>query len=147
MTIVDLPHLNAALNSASTLLLVMGFAMIRRGHVRAHATLMLAALATSAGFLASYLVYHYHAGEKSTAHMTWLPHGLRLAYLIVLFTHLVLATVVLPLILLTLWRAARRRWTRHRAIARPTLLIWLYVSITGVAIYACLYHLFPALQP
>ena len=145
-SIHDFPHINAALNATSTVLLLVGYIQIRRQRWRAHATLMIAATITSAAFLACYLYYHYHAGEQSTRQMTWLPHWLRMIYLAILFPHLLLATAMLPIIALTLWRAAARRWDKHRRIARPTLIIWLYVSVSGVAIYWMLYHLFPSLR-
>jgi len=143
----DLPHLNAALNATSAILLIGAFVQIRRGRWRTHATLMICATLTSAVFLAGYLIYHYHAGEQSTARMSWLPHWLRMVYLWILFPHLLLAMVMLPMIILTLWRASGRRWQPHRRIARPTLLVWLYVSVTGVTIYWMLYHLFPSMRP
>jgi len=146
MHLSTLPHINAALNAASTALLLAGFVQIRRQRWRAHAALMIAACVTSVAFLACYLYYHHVAGEQSTKHMTWLPHWLRMAYLCILFPHLLLATVMLPFIGLTLWRATRRNWPRHRGIARPTLAMWLYVSVSGVAIYWMLYHLFPGMR-
>lgn len=145
--ILSLPHLNAALNTLGTLLLLTGWLLIRRGHYRAHAAAMIAALLVSAAFLAGYLVYHHHVGEQSTRHMTFLPRWLRLVYLSILFPHLILAMGMVPLILAAVIQAARRRWPQHRRLARPTLAVWLYVAITGVAIYAFLYHLFPALAP
>ena|ERR1043165_2002280 len=146
MSIDQFPQLNAGLNSTSALLLVVGFAMIKTGRVRAHATLMIAAAATSAAFLACYLVYHSHVGEVSTKQMTWLPHWLRMLYLAILFPHLLLAIIMLPMIAMTFWRAARRDWVGHRRIASTTFFVWLYVSVTGVLIYWMLYHLFPAMK-
>lgn len=146
MTAADLPHVNAALNGAAAALLVAGFVLIRRGKWQAHAACMIGATVMSAVFLVFYLIYHYHAGEKSTATMTWLPPWLRYVYLAILFPHLVLAMVMLPMILATFLRAIQRRWEKHRGIARPTLWVWLYVSVTGVVIYWMLYHLFPGMQ-
>jgi uncharacterized membrane protein YozB (DUF420 family) len=146
VSIQSLPILNATLNGLSTVLLVAAFIAIKRGRVRAHATLMLSALLTSAIFLISYLIYHYRVGEKSTAGMTYLPGWLRGLYLLILFPHILLAAVMVPMIMVTLWRAQRRQWEKHRRIARPTFWIWLYVSVTGVVIYWMLYHLFPGLR-
>jgi putative membrane protein len=144
--IEHLPAINALLNSTSTVLLFVGYLTIRRRGadrgVRAHAYLMLSALVVSATFLVSYLIYHYHVGEKSTKNMG-LPIWLWLTYVSILFPHLVLAMVMLPMIFMTLYRAYQRQWERHRAIARPTFWIWLYVSVSGVVIYWMLYHLFP----
>jgi uncharacterized membrane protein YozB (DUF420 family) len=146
LTIGDFPHLNAALNASSTVLLVIGFVLIKRGRYRSHAVLMILASLVSAAFLACYLIYHFQVGEVSTKQMTWLPTWLRTVYLIILFPHLLLAMFMLPMIILTLYRAYRRQWERHRRIATPTFYIWLYVSVTGVVIYWMLYHLFPGMK-
>ena len=146
MTYQSLPILNATLNGISTVLLVSAFVAIKVRRVRVHKYLMLAALAASALFLTSYLIYHYKAGEKSTASMTWLPGWLRGTYLLILFPHILLAAVMVPMILTALWRAYHRQWQRHRRIATPTFWIWLYVSVTGVVIYWMLYHLFPGMR-
>ena len=99
---------------------------------------------TSALFLACYLVYHALTKPKSIG----LPAGgWRTAYLIMLFTHVVLAIGMLPMIAMTLWRAWHKQWKRHMAIARPTFFIWFYVSVTGVLVYLFLYHLAPAMYP
>lgn len=140
------PHLNASLNAVSALLLTAGFVQIRRGRWRVHAALMITACVTSAAFLACYLYYHHRVGEISTRQMHWLPHWLRMIYLAILFPHLLLAIVMPPMIAITLWRAGKRNWMKHRAIARPTLIVWLYVSVSGVAIYWMLYWLFPSLN-
>jgi uncharacterized membrane protein YozB (DUF420 family) len=142
----SLPILNATLNAISTVLLVLAYIAIKRRRVRTHMYLMLAALVTSALFLTFYLIYHAKVGEKSTAQMTYLPPWLRTLYLGILFPHILLAAVMVPMILMSLWRAYRRQWTRHRRIATPTFWIWLYVSVTGVIIYWMLYHLFPSLR-
>jgi putative membrane protein len=146
LTIQDFPHLNAALNAGSTVLLVIGFILIKQRHYRSHAVMMILASLVSAAFLACYLIYHYHEGEKSTKHMTWLPTWLRTVYLLILFPHLLLAFFMLPMIVITHYRAYRRQWEKHRRIARPTFYIWLYVSVTGVIIYWMLYHLFPNMK-
>ncbi len=136
MTISSLPALNAVLNSIAFLLLCAGLACIRRGRRVAHAVCMIAAAIVSAAFLTSYLYYHYHAG-----HTPFRGTGIaRSAYLPLLASHVVLAAVNVPLVALTLWRAARRDWERHRRIARWTWPVWAYVSVTGVLVYLVLYH-------
>ena len=135
-----LPHLNAILNATSGLLLVAGFFFISRRKIAAHLACMIAALVSSALFLTSYLIYHYHHG-------TTLFKGqgaARPVYFVILTTHTILAVVILPLILVTLWRAARGEFGRHMRIARWTFPLWLYVSITGVVVYLMLYRLYPS---
>jgi uncharacterized membrane protein YozB (DUF420 family) len=146
LTIQDFPHINAGLNASSAVLLIIGILLIKRGRWRAHAVMMILASLVSAAFLACYLLYHYKTGEQSTKHMTWLPPWLRIIYLLILFPHLLLAFVMLPMIIMTHYRAYRRQWERHRRIAKPTFFIWLYVSVTGVVIYWMLYHLFPSMK-
>jgi uncharacterized membrane protein YozB (DUF420 family) len=135
-----LPHLNATLNASSFILLSFGYYFIRRGRVLAHRRCQLAALAASVLFLISYLVYHQHHGA------TRFPgQGIaRTVYFIVLTSHTILAVVIVPLVIITLRRAFRGDFVRHRAIARWTLPLWMYVSITGVIVYLMLYHLYPA---
>jgi uncharacterized membrane protein YozB (DUF420 family) len=135
MTITDLPTLNATLNGVSAVLLSCGYAMIRRHRIGAHRAFMLAAWLTSVMFLASYTVYHAFAGSKPY------PGGgpLRLVYFAILISHVVLAAAVLPLAITTLVRALARRFDAHARIARWTLPIWLYVSVTGVVVYWMLY--------
>ncbi len=131
-------EVEAILNASCAILLAAAFICIKTGRWRAHACTMIAATIVSAVFLALYLTYHYLHGEKSTrlhAH-DWL----RWVYLAVLLPHLLLAVVMLPMIFATLWRAAHRRWPAHRRIALPTFWIWIYVSISGVAVYFLLYH-------
>jgi putative membrane protein len=134
---VNLPTLNAILNGAAAVLLVCGFALIRTGRKRAHRRVMLAAFAVSTMFLVSHLVYHASAGsvrfQKTGA--------IRTVYFSVLITHTVLAAAVPPLAIVTLVRGLRGRFDRHRRIARWTLPIWLYVSVTGVAVYWMLYRM------
>ena len=137
MTLRDLPALNAALNAAAALALLVGFWLIRRGRWRAHRAAMVTALVLSAAFLASYLVYHFNVGSVRFSGEGWV----RRLYLGILLTHTVLAAAVPVLALITLSRALRRHFPRHRAIARWTLPIWLYVSVTGVVIYWMLYRL------
>jgi uncharacterized membrane protein YozB (DUF420 family) len=137
MTARDLPTLNAILNAAAAALLLVGWRMIRTGRREAHRRAMLAAFACSVAFLASYLVYHALAGSVRFPG----TGAARTFYLGVLLTHTVLAAAVPVLALLTLWRAFRGRFAAHRAIARWTLPIWLYVSATGVVIYWMLYRM------
>lgn len=134
-----LPHVNAILNSTSAILLIAGYRLIRKGRINAHRNCQLTAFTTSALFLISYLTYHYYHGA------TRFPaQGIvRTLYFTILITHTILAVVIVPMILLTLYRAARMDFIRHRRIARWTLPLWLYVSVTGVIVYLMLYHLYP----
>ncbi len=131
------PTVNALLNVTSALLLLTGYRHIRRRRVRAHRACMLGAVVSSALFLLSYVLYHTLHGA------TPFPKGgiLRAAYFAILISHTLLALAILPLVFVTLWRAWREDYVRHRRIARWTLPLWLYVSVTGVAIYVLLYHL------
>ena len=137
MTLRDLPAINAALNAAAAVALLTGFWLIRRGRWRAHRAAMITALVLSSAFLTSYLVYHAQVGSVRFQGQGWL----RTLYLSILATHTVLAAAVPVLAIVTLSRALRRRFDRHRAIARWTLPIWLYVSVTGVVVYWMLYRL------
>jgi len=137
MTARDLPTVNAILNAAAAVLLLVGWRMIRTGRREAHRRAMLAAFACSIAFLVSYLVYHALAGSVRFPG----TGAARTFYLGVLLTHTVLAAAVPVLALITLWRAFRERFAAHRAIARWTLPIWLYVSATGVVIYWMLYRM------
>jgi len=135
MAISDLPALNATLNAIAALFLAMGYRLIRRLRVAAHRRCMIAACAASALFLTSYVVYHANAGSK-------LYPGtgpLRLVYFIILGTHVVLAAIILPMAIVTLARALRGHFDRHKRLARWTLPLWIYVSVTGVVIYLMLY--------
>lgn len=134
------PALNATLNGTSAILLVTGHAMIQRGRVAVHRRLMLAAVITSSLFLISYLYYHAHVGSVRFQGHGWS----RPLYFTILISHTMLAAVIVPLVILTLIRALRANFDRHRLIARWTYPLWLYVSITGVVIYFMLYHLFAA---
>lgn len=137
MTFRDLPTLNAVLNTASALLLFAGWWLIRRGRREAHRRAMLAAVGTSALFLASYLVYHYEVGS-----VRFQGQGaVRAVYFAVLVSHTVLAAAIVPLVLLTLARALRERFDAHRALARYTLPAWMWVSVSGVVVYWMLYRL------
>ena len=136
MTVRDLPTLNACLNAASAMLLLVGYVLIRRGHPESHRRVMLAALACSALFLVSYLVYHAQVGSVRFQR----TGAIRTLYLCVLVSHTVLAAAVPPLALVTVFRGLQRRFDRHRRIARITLPVWGYVSVTGVAVYWMLYR-------
>jgi putative membrane protein len=140
MSISDLPTLNAFLNSISAILLAIGFVLIRQKKIPAHRACMIAAFVTSTLFLISYLIYHYYHGA------TGFPgQGIaRLIYFTVLTTHTILAVVIVPLVFITFSRAFKKKFDRHRKIARWTLPLWLYVSVTGVVVYLMLYHLYPA---
>jgi uncharacterized membrane protein YozB (DUF420 family) len=145
MNYTDLPTLNAALNSTSAVLLTLGYVFIRRQRREAHRNCMIAATLTSVLFLVSYVTYHF-LRQKYTgaAHTTFVdPAGFRPIYRTILATHLLGAIAMVPLVLLTLWRALRGQFDRHRRIARWTWPLWMYVSVTGVLIYFLLYHLFP----
>ena len=132
------PVINASMNGASALLLVIAHSMIKRGQVAVHRALMLAAVATSSLFLASYLYYHAHVGSVRFQGHGWS----RPIYFTILVSHTMLAAAILPLVIITLSRALRHRFDRHRAIARWTYPLWLYVSVTGVVIYFMLYRSF-----
>jgi uncharacterized membrane protein YozB (DUF420 family) len=140
MTVLDLPGINATLNGVSALLLVTGYRFIRRGDVERHRLCMVTAFVVSVLFLVSYVVYHYHVGSTRFPGTGWI----RAAYLTLLFSHVVLAALVPPLAIVTLYRGARGDVPRHRRIARITLPVWLYVSVTGVVIYVVLYRLYAA---
>jgi putative membrane protein len=134
----SLPALNALLNGGSAVLLLAGRRLIRRGQMQAHRLVMLAALCTSAAFLASYLYYHAHVG-----HVHFQGHGWsRPLYFSILISHTILAAVIVPLVVVTLSRALRARYVLHKAIARWTFPLWMYVSVTGVVVYLMLYKLF-----
>jgi uncharacterized membrane protein YozB (DUF420 family) len=133
----DLPALNAILNSCATVLLLTGYALIRSGRRDAHRIVMIAALVCSTLFLTSYLIYHAQVGSvrfQGTG-------AVRTLYLSILLTHTILAAAVPVLAIITVVHAWRKRWAKHRAIARWTLPIWLYVSVTGVVVYWMLYQM------
>jgi len=139
MTISDLPALNASLNAFSTVFIAAGWYLVRRGHWRQHIACMVTAVLSSSAFLVGYLIYHAHAGStRFTA-----TGIIRPIYFAILLTHVLLAFTILPLVILTLVPAFRRRWDRHRRIGRWTMPIWLYVSVTGVIVYLMLYQWFP----
>ncbi|MEX2264942.1 MAG: DUF420 domain-containing protein [Bryobacteraceae bacterium] len=137
MTIHDLPTVNATLNASAAVLLLWGYRLIRRREIEKHRKVMLTAFGVSAAFLVCYLVYHYNVGsvrfQKTGA--------IRTVYFGILITHTILAAAVPFLALITLNRALNKRFDKHRRIARWTLPIWLYVSVTGVVVYVMLYRL------
>jgi len=138
MTVADLPALNATLNAIAATLLIIGYVKIRQGRMETHRRFMLAAFATSALFLISYVVYHANVGSRPFP-----GQGLvRLVYFVILITHVILAAAILPLALITLNYGLRARFERHVPIARWTLPIWVYVSVTGVIVYLMLYQLY-----
>jgi uncharacterized membrane protein YozB (DUF420 family) len=132
------PTINATLNGTSAVLLLVGRGLIARKRVAAHRAIMITALVSSSLFLISYLYYHAHVGSVHFQGEGWS----RPVYFTILFTHTVLAAAIVPMVIITLNRALRNRFDRHRAIARWTFPLWLYVSVTGVVIYVMLYHLF-----
>ena len=137
MTVHDLPAVNAALNATSAVLLSIGWWLIRHGRVQAHKRVMIAAFSVSIAFLVSYLVYHAQVGSVRFTK----PGPIRILYFSILLTHTVLAAAIVPLVLMSLSRGLRMQYDRHRAIARWTMPLWLYVSVTGVIVYVMLYHL------
>jgi uncharacterized membrane protein YozB (DUF420 family) len=137
MSVSDLPELNATLNAIAAVLLVIGYVLVRRGYVQYHRRVMLAAFTTSALFLVSYVIYHANAGSRP-----FQGQGpIRAVYFTILITHVILAAAIVPLALITLSYGLRARFDSHVRIARWTLPIWLYVSVTGVVVYVMLYQL------
>jgi uncharacterized membrane protein YozB (DUF420 family) len=137
LTVSDLPALNATLNATSAVLLTIGWTLIRRGRADLHKKVMIAAFCTSIVFLVSYLVYHAQVGS-----VRFTKEGpIRIVYFTILLTHTVLAAVIVPMVLMSLSRGLKRQDVRHRAIARWTMPLWLYVSVTGVIVYLMLYRL------
>ncbi len=149
MSLHDLPAVNASLNGLSAVFLAAGFVFIRRGNKPAHRNCMVAAFVTSIVFLACYLTYHtwlavvLHQGPTRFLEPQWF----RPIYLAILLTHTVLAVVIVPMILITLNRARLQRFEPHKIIARWTWPLWMYVSVTGVAVYLLLYQIFPQTKP
>ena len=136
MTVADLPTLNAALNATSGILLLTGYVLIRNGHIEAHRRAMISAFVCSAAFLTSYVIYHAQAGSKP-----FQGTGIaRTVYFSILVPHVVMAAAVVPMAILTLRRGLARNDAAHRRIARMTLPVWLFVSVTGVVVYLMLYH-------
>jgi uncharacterized membrane protein YozB (DUF420 family) len=145
MSIHDLPAVNATLNALSAVFLAAGFVFIKRGNKIAHRNCMISAFATSVVFLLCYLTYHgylavvLHKGPTRFLNPAWF----RPIYLTLLGTHTILAIVIVPLILRTLWLAKKERFETHKRIARWTWPLWMYVSVTGVIVYFLLYQIFP----
>ena len=137
MEVTDLPALNACLNSISTILLGAGYYFIRRREIARHRMSMIAAFVCSCLFLTSYLIYHYHVGSIPFTGQGWI----RPVYFTILITHIILAAAIVPLALITLYRAWRGQFDRHKRIARWTWPLWMYVSVTGVVIYVMLYQM------
>ncbi len=137
MTVSDLPALNATLNATCFILLTIGYFLIRSGRVPQHRAVMIAAFCTSVVFLTSYVIYHAQAGSKPFAGQG----PIRIVYFTILITHVVLAAAIVPMVLMTLSRGLKRQDARHRALARWTLPIWMYVSVTGVVVYYMLYRM------
>lgn len=138
MTVSSLPAVNATLNAIATVLLILGYVFIRRGRIDAHRRSMIAAFATSVLFLICYLVYHYHAGSRPFPGQG----PIRIVYFTILISHIILAALVPALAVVTIWLGLKDRRLRHRRIARWTLPIWLYVSITGIIVYWMLYQVY-----
>ncbi len=138
MQIADLPAVNATLNALSAIFLTTGYVLIRRGRRKLHEQCMLAALTTSALFLVSYVIYHVNTGSRPFP-----GQGvIRVVYFAILITHVTLAAAILPLALMTAARGLTAQYDRHVRIARWTLPLWLYVSVTGVVIYLMLYRMY-----
>jgi uncharacterized membrane protein YozB (DUF420 family) len=137
LPISSLPLVNAILNGIAAVFLVAGYVLIRRGNMAAHRAVMIAAFTTSVLFLTSYVIYHANAGSRP------FPGSgpIRIVYFVILVSHIILAATIPPLAMLTLWRGLSRRFDRHVPIARWTLPLWLYVSVTGVVIYWMLYRM------
>jgi len=134
------PVIDASLNGTSAVLLFVGRSFIKRGRMAAHRAVMVTALVSSSLFLTSYLYYHWHVGSVHFQGQGWS----RPVYFSILISHTILAAAIVPMIIITLSRALQERFDRHRAIARWTYPLWMYVSITGVIVYFMLYHLFAA---
>ena len=140
MLSLSAPAWNAILNGASGVLLLFGYVMIRQGRILAHKTAMLSAVACSSIFLVNYVVYHLRVGVNR-----FMGQGaIRPVYFTILISHTILAIAIVPLVIIVLTRALRGQFLRHRALARWTFPIWVYVSVTGVVIYFLLYRLYAA---
>jgi putative membrane protein len=141
VTVHDLPACNAFFNGLAGVFLAFGYYFVKRGKVIAHRNCMISAVCSSALFLTGYLTYHI--GMKGGVTHFHNPEWFRPIYLTILITHLILAIVILPLIIITLTFALRQRFDKHKRIARWTWPLWMYVSVTGVLIYLLLYQIFP----
>ncbi|HSG82743.1 MAG TPA: DUF420 domain-containing protein [Gemmatimonadota bacterium] len=139
ISVSDLPTVNALLNATSAIVLVAGFTAIKTRRKNLHRGLMLSAVGVSTLFLASYLYYHSQAGATRFTGQGWI----RPVYFTILTTHTILAMIIVPLVIATLYLALRQRFPVHRRIARFTLPVWLYVSVTGILVYLMLYQWYP----
>ncbi len=137
MTVTDLPALNATFNATSFVLLTAGWFLIKSGRRQAHKWCMIAALVMSAAFLTSYVVYHLQVGSVPFQKTGWI----RTLYFLVLIPHVILAAAIVPMILITVSRALANKFDQHKKIAKITLPLWLYVSVTGVIVYLMLYQM------
>lgn len=137
MSVTDLPALNATLNAMASVLLVTGWVLIKRGRRQAHRNCMIAALVVSGLFLTSYVIYHAHVGSVPFTGTGWI----RTVYFSVLIPHVILAAAIVPPVIITVSRGLSAKYDRHRRIARWTLPLWLYVSVTGVIVYVMLYQM------
>lgn len=136
MTLLDLPTVNATLNSIAGVFLLTGYIAIKKNKKELHIKMMIAALITSAAFLTCYLIYHFHVPSKKFPDLGFI----KTVYYLILFPHIILAAVMVPMILKTFWHAYKQDWEKHKKIARITFPIWMYVSVTGVLVYLMLYH-------
>lgn len=136
IALTDLPALNAILNSISTLLLFKGYLEIRKRRIEQHRKFMLGALASSAAFLISYLIYHAGVGSVPYPLQDWT----RTLYFVILIPHVILAAVMVPFVLIMVWHALRKSFQKHRRLARWVWPVWMFVSISGVAVYLMLYQ-------
>ena len=137
MTYSDLPAVNATLNGISFAFLLSGYLFIRRNRRDAHRNCMIGALVMSALFLTSYVIYHLNVGSVPFRRTGWI----RTVYFAILIPHVILAAAIVPMVLITVWRAWSKRFDKHRRIARWTLPLWMFVSITGVIVYVMLYQM------
>ena len=140
ISVGDLPAANALLNGTCAVLLITAYAAIRQRRINRHRALMLSAAGVSVLFLISYLYYHSRVGTTHFTGQGWI----RPVYFTILTTHTILAALIVPLVIVTLYLALRGRFPKHRRIARVTLPIWLYVSVTGILVYLILYQLYPS---
>lgn len=140
MDLTFLPHVNATLNATSGVLLLTGFYFVKKGRRGAHKNAMFGAVSCSAVFLVCYVIYHYSVGSVKFTGQGWI----RPVYFTILISHTILAVALVPLVIMTLSRALRERFDRHRKIAKITFPVWIYVSFTGVAVYWLLYHAYPS---
>ena len=139
LSVENLPALNAALNGTAGILLAIGYYYIRQGNMTAHKKIMISAFVVSSVFLVSYLIYHAHAGSTK-----FLGTGfIRPVYFSILISHIILTAAIVPMAIITMFCGLKARYDTHKKIARWTLPIWLYVSVTGVIIYFLLYHIYP----